>query len=167
MKPTTLALFALAALATGCSTSAPSPRAPVPDAKVHSPLLVTWEGAELLPGQLRVTARIERKAPLALPFTVRLELPAGATLTQGRAAFELPANAAASVVTETYRLTFEGVPAQDLVLHVDGEGAGLGFHGQVPYRFGRPAPRVPVPSATGPGPVRHGVDVGASIPLAP
>lgn len=165
MKPTTLGFLALAALATGCSTPAASPRAPAPDAKVLSPLIVTWEGAELTPGELRVTARIERKAPLALPFTVRLTLPAGATLTQGRAAFELPANAAASVVTEPYRVTFAGVPEHDLVLHVDGEGAGLGFHGQVPYRFGRPAPQVPVPSATDQGPVRHGVDVGASIPL--
>ena len=74
-------------------------------------------------------------------------------------------NAEAVTIEEPLSLAFEATPQADAVLKLDGETGAMGFHYQVPYRFGRPAPEARGPAATGPAPGKGGKTFGPSVPL--
>jgi len=46
-------------------------------------------------------------------------------------------------------LAVDALPACDLVLVVNAQSRGAGFHARVPYRSGRPEPAVATPTLTG------------------
>lgn len=174
MKRASLPLVAaglLAACANSSALEAP-PEAPrhvpqmkKPTVRLETPLRVAVEEVDRSDTRATVVARVERRLALAVPLTLRLEVPPGVTIAAGRPVVELPPNAGADTVTETWALTFAHPPEGDAVVRVDGDGEGLGFHARVPYRFGRPAPEDVGPAATGPAVFKHGRNLGPSIPL--
>lgn len=157
-----IATTGLVALACATPSSAASP-----SAKVQSPLRVRWTEESLTPTAARVTAHIERLAPIALPLRVRLEFPAGVTLEAGRTDFVLDASASPGAVLEPFTLRFTHVPDGDVILRVEGSSDAMGFSSAVPYRFGRTPPARALVRPSAPGPVRSGVELGGSIPLDP
>ena len=69
------------------------------------------------------------------------------------------------LITERFEFTFATPPKDDAHLKLDGDGAGMGFHYDVPYRFGRSAPADVDPAATGPSVEIGGKKFGPSVPL--
>jgi hypothetical protein len=71
----------------------------------------------------------------------------------------------ADVGSDTHAITlaWEATPADDLVLAFDATGVAQGARGEVPWRFGRPAPAAPLPVARGARLVVEGRDLGATI----
>jgi len=169
-----LTALVLSACALGCANQQPAPASappahvqqlPGPTVRLQSSVRVKWTEVSRTPTSAVVVAEVERVNAVPVPLLLRVELPAGVTAKAGRAAVELPANPEAVTVRETYEFAFAATPADDVVLRVDGDSEGLGFHFQVPYRFGRPAPVGPTPAATGPAFQKGGKSFGATIPL--
>jgi hypothetical protein len=174
MRVASIVLAACACLA--CANQAPAASAPAaapahaqqmpePTVRLESPVKVRWTEVSRTATAATVIAEVERVNAVPVPLLLRVEAPAGATVKAGRAKVELPANPEAVVVRETYELAFDAVPAGDLLLRVDGDNEGMGFHFQVPYRFGRPAPEATTPAATGPAFQKGGKSLGGTIPL--
>lgn len=137
---------------------------PEPTVRLESPVKVRWVERARSATAATVVAEVERLNLVPVPLLVRVEVPAGVTVKTGRTELPLPPNTEPGTVAETLELAFDAPPAGDLVLRVDGDTEGLGFHFQVPYRFGRPAPEVPVPAATGPT-FKKGALSGPTIPV--
>lgn len=130
------------------------------------PMRLWWEEQSLTATGATLVAHVERLNALRIPFKLQVEFPEEVKVVQGRTQFELPPNPEAIETTEKYVLTFAGPPTQDALLLVDGDAQGMGFHGKVPYRFGRPNPEEPRVEATGPAPTgKNGKPMGPSIPL--
>lgn len=175
MKPTILAGAALLAACANQSTPAPAPapaaapahvqQMPEPTVRLQSPVKVQWEEVSRSGTGAVVVARVERLNAVPVPLLLRVEAPAGVSVKRGRVKVDLPPNAEAGTVSETYEVAFDAPPAGNLVLRVDGDTEGMGFHFQVPYRFGRPAPESPAPAATGPAFQKGGKSFGNTIPL--
>lgn len=161
--------FVLAACATHKNGGEEQPIAVRPspvvvDGKARAPVTLAWEELKLGETSATLVAHVVKKAPLALPLVVRLEVPAWVTVEKGRSEFALEAGSAGEV-TETYELTFTQKPDADLVLHVDGESAGMGLHLHAEYAFGRAPAPVVGPKATGESFNAKGRDTGPSISL--
>lgn len=133
--------------------------------RLQSPVKVRWEERSRTAAGAVLVAHVERVTAVPLPLLLRLEVPAGVKVLAGRARLELPANAEASDAAETFELAWAVTPAADARLRVDGESAGLGFHFDVPYRFGRAEPEPRPPAATGPSAGKGGRQFGPSIPV--
>jgi hypothetical protein len=156
-------LFALAALATACNTPSPAPRSaaePVAAVERHdldAPVVVRWvtrvePGAVTGRGQdtrLVLVARVEQPGQLGLPLGVWVEAPEGVTQTRGPRQYTVGPARAGSVHETEMEFAVGAVPGSDLVLVVDAQSPGAGFHARVPYRFGRPEPTVATPTLTG------------------
>lgn len=149
-------------LLAGCANTAPPAQSTV---RLRSPVTVRWEERSRSATGAVVVAHVERFTAVPLPLALRLELPAGVTVVAGRAKLDLPANAEAGDVAEQYELAYAAPPEADAHLRVDGESAAMGFHFDVPYRFGRAAPEAKVPAATGPVGGKGGRSFGPSIPV--
>lgn len=165
MKPALVALVLLSAL--GCARprlDAPPPPAP-PSDRAQLPVRVTWEERSRGPNEAVVIAKLERLVPIDTPFTVRVEVPAGAKVTHGRTSFTVLPNTEALTVTEELTFAYEATPADDAMLLVDADTGAMGFHFKVPWRFGRPAPAELQPKLTGPALKKGDRNFGPSIPL--
>ncbi len=163
---TFLAVVAVCGVGAGCATSSAPPASPAPESgKARAPVALSWEERSRTETSAVVVAHLSKKAALALPFAVHLEVPALVTVEKGRTEWTLPATAAPGEMTEVYEFSFTRRPETDLVLHVDGETTGMGLHLHAEYAFGRAAPVVQPPAATGPGAVKGGQETGPSIPL--
>ncbi|NVJ05400.1 hypothetical protein HUW63_09155 [Myxococcus sp. AM001] len=121
-------------------------------ARLPSPLRVSWTVVASSPGQVWLVAEVERRAGFEAPVEVRLSLPAGATLTEGAAAFTVPAGVGTGARSVTYGVAFEAgtPPSEDLVLVAHAEGASFGVHAEARHRFGRTLALEPQPMPTGP-----------------
>lgn len=168
------AAFALALAA--CANPSPPPQTPAtapahvqqmpePTVRLESPVKVRWEERALSATGATVVAHVERLNAVPVPLLLRVEVPDGVTLKSGRKDVPLAPNAEPGTVSEVYELAFAQPPAGDLVLRVDGDTEGMGFHFQVPYRFGRPAPEAAAPAPTGPAFMKGGKSMGGTIPL--
>jgi hypothetical protein len=115
--------------------------------------------------QAVVLAKVERLNHLDMPFVMSVELPAGVKATEGRTVLNLLPNTEPVLITERLTLSFEGTPAGDAILKLDGDSGAMGFHYKVPYRFGRAAPEETGPAATGVAPMKGGKSFGPSVPL--
>jgi hypothetical protein len=171
-----LTAVVVASCAFACANQGPAASAPAappahvqqmpePTVRLESPVKVRWSEVSRTATAAVVVAEVERLNAVPVPLLLRVEVPAGATVKAGRVKVDLPANTEAGVVRETLELAFDATPAADLVLRVDGDTEGLGFHFQVPYRFGRPAPEAAAPAATGPAFQKGGKSLGGTIPL--
>jgi hypothetical protein len=75
------------------------------------------------------------------------------------------ATVAGAAITKTgvLEVTVHAVPKEPLYLVVDGRSKHAGYHAEIPYRFGQPAPRVAEP-VRGKEPVKvNGVDLGRPV----
>ena len=135
----------------------PKPASPAAEAP-SSPITVKWiEGSRNEAGSrltLEVTKLIATERPLALAFRV----PPGVVVEPELTAREIPA---ASVGTTSIEILVRASvpPTQDLIAICDSQGTTFGFHAEVPYRFGRPAPTIAEPKLgepvqIGPGQIR-------------
>lgn len=148
---------------------APAP-APVPVTESggpKTPLSVSWSEKQLSPHSAVVEARVQYNGPFDMPLHLVVQVPAGATLAKGEATLDVPAQPTATTVSNVYELTFDQVPAGDLVLVADAKSPVTGVHATSVYRFGRAAPAVQLPQANGPDVKFNGLDLGHSVPLQP
>jgi hypothetical protein len=149
-----------------CANSKPQEKEPLKTtSSLQSPLKVSFTEVSRTSTTATLHATVERVLGIHIPFAARIEFPPGVRLMKGRSTFDLPPNAEATTVTETLVLEFDALPTSDATFFVDGESEAMGFHYSIPYRFGRPAPVVEAPAATGPSVKHNGKDLGPSIPL--
>ena len=169
MRTTLLAVVAVGVVAVGCThqpAAVPAAPAEPSTSRLQAPLSASWEQRSLTSGGASLVAHVKRIAPMNMKVLVRIEVPAGAKLTTGRPQFVLPENAEASEVTEPVELTFDPVPAGDLMLRVDSESQEAGFHFFTAYRFGRAAPALPTAVQPEGPPVKKGDrNLGSSVPI--
>ncbi len=148
----TLGCLVLLAL-TGCGATALPEQAPAPQGPAAQPRS-TSEGGRLAPLSARLsgpgapapgvpfelTARIERHAPLGAEVDVRLRLPSGVRLLEGRRATTLAPNSERDVHALRFVILAATLPETDVTLVVQARGRGFGIHAAQTYRFGRPPP---------------------------
>ncbi len=158
-------------VAVSCANSTPAPQTneattgPTTTTRLLSPVKVTWEELSRTETEAVAVAKIERVLKLDLPFLVKVQPPEGVTVKEGRTILELLPNKEAVVVTERFVFTFDKAPANDALLFVDGNTGAMGFHFEVPYRFGRAAPEDVSPATSG-APVQvGGKTFGPGVPL--
>ncbi len=161
MKPVLFSVLLLV------SCASPRTEAPRKETTVRalSPVRVTWEEVSRTDTEAVVLAKVERVLAMDLPFTLSVDVPAGATVASGRTRLTLLPNTEAVTVTEKITFTFEATPVGDAVLGLDGDTGAMGFHFKVPYRFGRAPPPELAPAATGPAVKKGDKNFGPSIPL--
>lgn len=168
MKRPLATMFLMQLLFTGCANTTPAPDAPRPldtTVRLQSPIRVSWEELSRTDTGAVVLAKIERLNHLDMPFVMTVELPPGVKAIEGRTELTLLPNTEPVLVTERLTLAFDAPPAGDALLKLDGDSGAMGFHYQVPYRFGRAAPEEQGPAATGVAPLKGGKSFGPSIPL--
>lgn len=173
--PRSTPVLLLAALLAGCArapvpASAPgaSPHRPgaVVAQRPETPLAVSWIVTGSEEHAVRLLARVDRRAPLAIPVKVAVQVPASATLTGGPASYVIAASDAAGVTDTAFTVSFAAVPAEDLLLTADAVGEGFGVHAVDAFRFGRAPPEPGAPAATGQHLELNGHDYGAAVPLS-
>ena len=130
-----------------------------------APITVTWEVVEVTATHAAVVAHIKRLVAVPYPLSVRVEVPAGATLTAGRASFDVLPNEAPDEVTEPFEVTYARQPANALMLRVSGGTRAGGVSAAVPYRFGRSEPKTQPVAPEGESVIINGRDLGPSVPL--
>lgn len=115
--------------------------------RAEAPMALTARGPERVAAGavIEVTATLMRTAWKALPLQLAWQLPAGVRLVGGAPSEPLAAGKA-NVLTRKVKLAVDKLPADDLVVVVDGEGKGAGIHLRAVYRFGRPLPAAPAPA---------------------
>ncbi|PZR18430.1 MAG: hypothetical protein DI536_00680 [Archangium gephyra] len=164
----TISCLVVLMLAVSCANAKPAPSEEPKlntTSQLQSPVKVTWEEVSRSEGEAVVLAKVERVLKLDLPFLVQVTVPEGVTVKQGRERLELLPNNEAVLVTERFVFVYATPPKEDAHLKLDGDGAGMGFHYDVPYRFGRAAPADVDPAATGPAAEVGGKNRGATVPL--
>jgi hypothetical protein len=112
---------------------------------------------------IQLTLEVTRHIPLKAEITVDVRLPAGASLRTGETHTRLAANDAARRDQLVYELAGGPMPSEDLVVVVDARGAGFGYHAELPYRYGRPAPVPDAPEASGANVQVGGKSFGKSV----
>lgn len=148
---------------------APSPvapeasREPSAQRELEGPAQVSWTTLALDAHRAVLRARVRRSPRLALPLALTLTVPRGVRVEHGEVAATLPPAAQRPDLELDYVLSFEGVPADDAVLAVDGESAAMGVHARAVYRFGRPEPLGTRPVANGPAITFGGSNLGPSV----
>jgi hypothetical protein len=158
--------IALALLCLASCASTTSPPTLETTSRQQFPMTVRWEVTSRTERGVTLAAHVTRLTALPLTFHVVLDVPAGAKLESGRQKFDLLPNTEGVEIVETYSVLFDTLPAEDLLLHVDGDGQNAGYHAKVPYRFGRAEPTAAPVDATGPAPAgKGGRPVGNSVPL--
>ncbi len=158
-------LFGVLAAACANPSQQEKPQPPDTTVRLQSPVRVSWEEVSRGGTQAVVVAKVERLVKLDIDFLLSVELPAGVKAAEGRTQLQLLRNTEPVTITERYLLTYDAPPADDARLKLDGEAVQMGFHFNVPYRFGRPPPPEGGPAATGPEFKRGDKSLGPSIPL--
>ncbi len=170
-------LFALAVFVTACHTPAATPRGAAEPSStgerrhLDAPVVARWvthaePSAVTGRGQgdrLVLVARIEQPGRLGLPLSVWVEAPGGVVQTRGQRQYTVAPAHAGSVHETEMEFVVGAVPNGDLVLVVDAQSPGAGFHARVPYRFGRPAPTIATPTLTGTSVTVGNTSAGPSV----
>ncbi len=172
-------VFVLAALLTACNTPAATPRSAAEPSSTteqrHSavPVVARWltrAEPSVVTGRgqgdrLVLVARIEQPGRLGLPLRVWIETPDGVAQTRGPRQYTVAPARAGSVHETEMEFSVGAVPDGDLVLVVDAQSPGAGVHARVPYRFGRPEPRVATPTLTGTAVTVGNTNAGPSVQM--
>lgn len=153
-------------LVSACSVSRPA-SAPVVSQRAEAPVVVSWVVKSAEAGRVSLVARVDRRAPLAVPLKVSVVVPANVKVVSGQTAFELPASREAEVTERSFVFSFDQVPSEDLRLVAEVHEESFGLHAEDVYRFGRPAPVVEGPQRSGPSIQVGGHDLGQGVPLNP
>lgn len=166
----------LLVLAVGCapksvparSDAAPADApAPVASSSPRAPMTVDWIRQGESGGRLTLVARVNRNAPIRIPATVTVSVPAGVRVVSGRTSWVIEGSESTSPVEET--LVFEVLQAgpQEILLAADAETANFGVHAKKAYKLGQAAQKATVPATTGPALEVGGHDFGPSVPAKP
>jgi hypothetical protein len=119
------------------------------------------------PGTLRLVLVVVRHVPLPVPLSVTLRVPAGARIVQPSGETRLAPNDSARVDRIDLVLELGSVPTSDLVAVLDAQDPGMGVHGEVAYRFGRPEPTVTGPQLADDSLVIGGHNLGRPVVVPP
>jgi hypothetical protein len=136
---------------------------------VGAPVRVQVSGPpQVTPGTtIEVRAEIERSWAAVHPLQLDVQVPQGVRLVSG-APKESLNDAAATRFERSWLLHVDAVPGGDFVVVVDWQTSGAGFHAAIPYRFGRPEPKLAAPKSLGPEIVLpNGVSLGQPIQMGP
>lgn len=119
-----------------------------------APIAASWRvlDAPIHPqgGRLVLLARLEARTEIDTPVTVSLRIPSGLTLTQGVVNYTLQSLHAGEAHDARFEFQQSLTPPEDLILVFDARGVAAGFHGEIPYRFGRAEPFPPEPARGAP-----------------
>jgi ABC-type glycerol-3-phosphate transport system substrate-binding protein len=159
--------FAAILFASACSTQATSSFKSLPATDLsasRSPINVEWIIRQESEKAAQLTLKVEKSSKTETDLDIRLEVPPGVDAPTRR---QWSISAAESgVLLVEIELGWKAAPATDLKAIIDTQGKSLGYHAEVPYRFGRPAPQAPeLPRAE---PVQvGGTNLGAPVDLKP
>ncbi len=147
----------------GLGVVTPDVAAPSPLSDVRAPVQVRVQGPPVAPkagSTLAVDWAVEMATAFPAPLTVKVRAPHGVEVTGDVSATILPEPG-----TKRGRVfvRVREVPKDDLVIVVDGASEAAGMHAEIPYRFGRPAPRVAQPPRADTPVVRDGVNLGRPV----
>ena len=138
---------------------------PPASSRPQSPISVNVIGPANVPlkGPVDLRVQIDRASTQMNPVLVRVRLPAGVHLSKGKME-ESIRDTAHPRLTRAYTITYQQRPKDDLFIVVDWMAAGAGFHAEVPWRFGRTAPKAAEPERL-PGAIRlpGGKSIGTPI----
>jgi hypothetical protein len=100
--------------------------------------------------QLDLVVQLDRTAAFDQPVAATLTLPQGVRLAPGsdKGAQTFVRQAADRELR--YTVNVERVPSEDVVVTLDAQGVGAGYHAELRYRFGRAAPAQQAAITTGP-----------------
>lgn len=124
---------------------APAEAAP-PSANPKSPMTAKLlePAAVAASGELELGVEVWRVEANLAPIKVSVVLPTGAQLAAGTADDTITDTQAQSF-KRVWRIRYAALPSADAKVIVDWQTEAAGFHAELPYRFGRPAPKRPEP----------------------
>ena len=93
---------------------------------------------------MQLTLTIDRHIAGFGPMRIDVQLPPGVKLAAGRLS-DVERSNDASPVRRSFSLVYAAIPTADVHVIVDWRGQGSGFHADLPWGFGRPAPVTPEP----------------------
>lgn len=149
------------------SSAAPAPSLPEPSHGSTSPLDVSWVPGQVSDTRAVLRARVEQRARLAIPLTLRVTMPPGVRMVRGAATIPLPPGTQQAISEYEFEFVYSGMPSDDIMLAVDGDTEAMGVHGRAAFRFGRPEPEGPRPQPSGPPLVIGGRNFGSPVNAAP
>lgn len=126
---------------------------PPPSAHMQSPMSARLEEPATIPkaGTIDIVLQVTRIQPTLAPITIKVELPSGVALATGQPT-ESVTDTTLTKFDRTFRFSYSAIPVGDAKIIVDWQTEAAGFHAELPYRFGRPAPTAKEP-ARAPGEV--------------
>ena len=130
----------------------------------RAPVEVRVWGPEHVAGGSDVTLRIAIDKATRDPLDLHVALPPGAELVAGATDERISDPSGHIERTLVVRMP-NGVPADDLNVTVDSQGAASGVHTAAAYRFGRPEPTLAQPPRPGVPAIVEGKTLGTPIPL--
>lgn len=132
-------------------------------ATATAPLIVTVQGPvqPVVGEQATIAVAITRR--LAVPLDLKVSVPAGMRVLSGKVAEHIEELGQPTLRRELV-VVLDTIPAQDLQVEVTTRGEGYGARAMDAYRFGREAPKLPVPQR-GPAIRVNGRDLGQPIDL--
>jgi hypothetical protein len=134
----------------------------------RAPIRGQWEILEGQPADgsdIALLMRIVRQGDWPIPVHVHVQVPDGVEIVREPKTSVLSANFEPHEGELEMAIRIDRVPDQNLVMVLDSRIDGAGLHAEIPYRFGRPKPRVTVPARTGPRLIYGGYDLGRVIEL--
>lgn len=136
---------------------------------VGAPVQIRVSGPPLVvAGQtIEVRATITRTWAAVTPLQLDVEVPKGTRLVSGPP-HETLTDGQAPHFERVWRVHIDALPSQDLVVTLDWQTSGAGYHAAIPYRFGRPEPRLATATAHGlPIVLPNGVSLGEPVLMGP
>ena len=113
---------------------------------ISAPLVVKIDGPSEVDhvSEVDLELSIQRTLINEAPMKFTLTVPPGAKLIEGISS-ETIVDAESALIVRQFRLSFDSVPDADVVATVSVKQPGWGVHATDKYRFGRLAPKLPVP----------------------
>jgi hypothetical protein len=118
-------------------------------------------------GRLTLVARVNRNAPLTVPTTVTVTVPAGTRVASGRTSWVIAGSESMGPVDEVIVFDVVQPGAQEIVLAADATGANFGVHAKKSFALGVPEQGASMPPTPGPSLEVGGRDFGPSVPATP
>lgn len=159
-------LFALLIFAASCRSPAPVAVANSQEAarSPTSPIEAKWTVHEVGATSAKLSFTLTKAIATEKDVSVVLVVPAGATLEPSTSRWLIPAAQTGDIVA-SIDVRWSTLPVDDLQAVIDMQGVSMGFHAVVPYRFGRPEPKVVAPPHDTPN-VRVGnSNIGSPVDL--
>jgi hypothetical protein len=153
---------------TGTESDPTPPAAQEVTSAPRVPMTVEWLHQGESSGRLTLVARVNRNAPLMVPTSVRVTVPAGVQMVSGRTSWVIPGSDSTGPVDEILEFDVGEARGGEILLTADAVGANFGVHAKKGYPLGGPSQKAVVaPSTPGPSLEVGGHDFGPSVPASP